>query len=152
MPGIPITPIIWLLREKLSPPVFSQQRPRWTAWRPIPRILVNHPWNVVNAVLNATNRKSTWRPSVVHQLLPKPPTQFKISGITKDSAGIALASCVVHWFATATDSQLDLVTSNSSGVYEFRTAGQPPTTYYLVAYKAGSPDVAGTTRNDLTGV
>jgi hypothetical protein len=52
---------------------------------------------------------------------------------------------------TVTDVRIDTTTSDANGLYEFRYAGQPPTTYYLVAYKAGSPDVAGTTVNTLVG-
>lgn len=91
-------------------------------------------------------------PSVVHELKPIPPQYFKITGTTKDSSGVALGSCSVDWFDTATDVRLDTTTSDTSGAFEFRTAGQPPNAYYLVAYKAGSPDVAGTTVNTLTGI
>ena len=45
---------------------------------------------------------------------------------------------------------MDVGTSDANGYYEFRTA-IPAELYYVVAYKAGAPDVAGTTVNTLTG-
>lgn len=78
-----------------------------------------------------------------------------IAGVTKNSAGAALASVVVKIYATATDTVRSTVTgagvqtSDAGGAYGFEMNDQ--TTSYVVAYKAGSPDVAGTTRNDLVG-
>lgn len=95
---------------------------------------------------------SLWKiPSVVHELKIMPPTTYKISGITKDSTGAVLGNCTVQLFYTANDKIADEVTSNASGVYEFRSAA-PAVNFYVVAYKAGSPDVAGTTVNTLIGV
>lgn len=114
-----------------------------------PDVPVNLPWNVNGSpsLIDVPFRY----PRPIHELLPKPPTQFKITGTTKDSAGAALGNCVVDWFRTSDDAKLDSVTSDANGLFEFRTAGQPPNAYYLVAYKAGSPDVAGTTVNTLVG-
>lgn len=142
------SPIIWAL-PKLFPVPFAQQRPNWTTGLPIPRRVINRPWNGVEPLL--PDLVNVALPSVVHQLMPYPPTYFRITGTTKDSTGAALGSCVVNWFLTGTDVKLDSVVSDANGLYEFRTAGQPPTTYYLVAYKTGSPDVAGTTVNALIG-
>jgi hypothetical protein len=91
----------------------------------------------------------TGTPSVIHALKPMPAKQWIVSGITKDSTGVALASCVVQLFRTFDDKIMDEVTSNASGVYEFRSASNPSNTHYIVAYKVGSPDVAGTTVNTL---
>lgn len=76
--------------------------------------------------------------------------QINITGVTRDSTGIALASCVVDLFRTDNDVKVDAVTSDGSGNYSFRVG--PGTPYYIVAYKAGAPDVAGTTVNTLAGV
>lgn len=84
--------------------------------------------------------------------MPYPPTYFRITGITKDSTGAVLGNCIVDWFNTANDALLGTTTSDVNGAFEFRTAGQPPNAYYLVAYKAGAPDVTGATVNTLTGV
>ena len=92
-------------------------------------------------------------PRVVHRLLPYPPTYFRVTGTTLDSNGAALGGCVVLLFLTATDVLFAATTSDAGGFFEFRSASQSPTMlYYLVAYKAGSPDIAGTTVNTLTGL
>lgn len=74
----------------------------------------------------------------------------RITGITKDSAGVALGGCTVHAYRTSTDVEVDQVVSDAGdGTY---SVGVPTDdTYYCVAYLDGSPDVAGTTVNTLTG-
>ncbi len=74
---------------------------------------------------------------------------FTITGRTLDSAGLPLASCALHVFRTADDVQTATGTSDASGNYLIYVA--PVSTYYLVAYKPGSPDVSGTTLNTLVG-
>jgi hypothetical protein len=73
-----------------------------------------------------------------------------VYGTTKTSAGVILGGCTVHLFRTADDVEVDQTLSDVNGYYEFRTAALA-TTYYLVAYKAGTPDVAGTTVNTVVG-
>lgn len=84
------------------------------------------------------------------RVVPAPKT-FSITGTTRDSAGVALGNCVVHLFRTSDDLEMDQVNSDSAGLYTFSSNISPTLPYYAVAYKAGSPDVAGTTRNDLVG-
>jgi hypothetical protein len=73
-----------------------------------------------------------------------------IVGQTKDSGGSPLGNCIVQGFLTAGDVYVGEVTSDTGGYYRLPT---PYTdAHYLVAYKAGSPDVAGTTVNTLVGV
>jgi hypothetical protein len=76
---------------------------------------------------------------------------FILSGVTRDAQGNALASCKVRLFMTNTDAlSAGVQTSDpSTGAYAF--AVQPLVTYYVVAYKTGSPDVEGTTVNTLVG-
>lgn len=81
-------------------------------------------------------------------LLPAQP--FRIFGITKDLNGTALSSCTVHLFRTVDDLEIDIVTSDANGNYEFRSASAAYS-YYAVAYKAGGTDVFGTTINTLIG-
>lgn len=83
--------------------------------------------------------------------MPLPAVYLSIYGVTKDSTGAVLGSCAVDLYRTADDVVMDRATSDASGNYEFRSASLT-TTYYIVAYKAGSPDVAGTTVNTLVGV
>lgn len=77
-------------------------------------------------------------------------TNFKrITGIAKDSTGTVLGGATIKVYRTA-DNVCELTTtSNADGAYE---VGVPDTAArYIVAYKAGSPDVAGTTVNTLAG-
>lgn len=75
---------------------------------------------------------------------------WTITGNTKDSTGSNLGGCTVRLFNTATNVQEQVTTSNAAtGAYSFivdKTQG-----YYEVAYKSGSPDVAGSTKNNLLG-
>jgi hypothetical protein len=73
---------------------------------------------------------------------------FTITGVTKDSAGVALGGCTVDLMLTASDTKVDTQVSDGSGNYSFGATGGP---YYIVAYKKGVPDVAGTTVDTLTG-
>lgn len=74
---------------------------------------------------------------------------FTVSGVTRDSTGTALGSCTVALFASSTNAFIAQTTSDAStGAYSFTVGtGQM---MYLVAYKAGVPDVAGTTVNTVT--
>jgi hypothetical protein len=74
---------------------------------------------------------------------------FSITGITKDSAGAALGNCVIKLFRTSDDLESYSTVSDASGNYILPVDNL--TQWYAVAYKAGSPDVAGTTVNTLIG-
>jgi hypothetical protein len=67
--------------------------------------------------------------------------------VTRDSAGLALGNCRVELFVTARDVAIAEVVSDAAGNFAFDMPGTGP--FYLVAYKAGSPDIAGTTVNTL---
>jgi hypothetical protein len=73
-----------------------------------------------------------------------------ITGVTKDSAGAALGSCVVQCFETASHRFVTQTTSDGSGNY--RMAAQKDVQVFCVAYKTGAPDRAGTTVNTIVGV
>ncbi len=154
--------IIWPLLGKLVQPVGMQQRPRWTGNLLKPTMPARLPWDMGGPGLTNWSMESfrltaalpqifPW-PNIVHELKPYPPTYFLITGTTKDANGVALGNCVVHLMNTADDRLLRQTTSDANGLFEFREGGQPPNAYYLVAYLAGSPDVAGTTVNTLTGI
>jgi len=74
---------------------------------------------------------------------------YLITGVTRDVTGAALASCPIVLFRTADNSIAAQTTSDASGNYLVNAS--PALTHYAVAYKAGSPDVAGTTANTLVG-
>jgi hypothetical protein len=69
--------------------------------------------------------------------------------VTKDSTGAPLANCTVHLFESATDIKLGETISDGSGTFTF-SIGQNAGFFYIIAYKPGGPDVAGTTVNTLT--
>lgn len=73
---------------------------------------------------------------------------YTITGVTKDSAGVALGGCTVDLMLTASDTKVDTQTSDGSGNYSFAATGGP---YYIVAYKKGVPDVSGTSVDTLKG-
>lgn len=75
--------------------------------------------------------------------------QYSITGVTRDSAGVALGSCVVELYRTDDTGLAGKVTSDGAGNYAFLGVGPGP--FFAVAYKAGSPDIAGTTVNTLRG-
>ena len=77
--------------------------------------------------------------------------QFSISGVTRDGAGAALGNCLVHLFQTSFDIEVAETVSDGSGAFSF-SIGNNAGFFYIVAYKAGSPDVSGTTLNTLVAV
>jgi hypothetical protein len=91
------------------------------------------------------------RISYPKSFVPMPAVYLRIFGITKDSAGAVLASCTVNLLETLANKFIESTISDANGNYEFRSPSLS-TAYYVVAYKAGSPDVAGTTVNTLTGI
>lgn len=73
-----------------------------------------------------------------------------MTGVTRDSAGAVLGSCAVDLFRTESDTKVAATVSDpTTGVYTFQILVGGP--FYIVAYKAGSPDVMGTTVNTLVG-
>jgi hypothetical protein len=88
------------------------------------------------------------QPAVVHALKVMPATFFQIAGVTRDSAGARLGNCVVELYRTIGDAVVGDATSNADGNYYVKGA-RPGVAHYIVAYKAGAPDLAGTTLNTL---
>lgn len=73
-----------------------------------------------------------------------------ILGVTRDSTGSALGSCVVELFQTGGEIITAKTVSDAAGAFRFDQPGSGP--FFLVAYKPGSPDLAGTTVNTLIAV
>lgn len=69
-----------------------------------------------------------------------------IIGVTRDSAGSPIGPCAVNLF-NAADVLVRAIPTDASGNFTFEQPGSGP--FYIVAYKAGSPDIAGTTVNTL---
>lgn len=101
------------------------------------------------AIKNARGYRLGVSPSM-QGAMPLPAIYLRIFGVTKDSSGTPLGGCLCLLFRTPDNVQVDSAVSDGSGNYEFRTAGLT-TAYYVVAYKAGGPDLAGTTVNTLLG-
>lgn len=72
-----------------------------------------------------------------------------IKGITKNSSGTPISGVIVQAFRTSDDAYMGAVESREDGSYDCPTCQPASTPHYLVAYKAGSPDTAGTTVNTL---
>lgn len=70
-----------------------------------------------------------------------------VSGVTRDSTGVALGGCTVELVNATTRVVEQTQVSDGSGNYSF-TADKTQS-YLLRAYKAGAPDVAGTSLNTL---
>jgi hypothetical protein len=76
---------------------------------------------------------------------------FSVTGVTKDKNGAVLGDCVVHLFDAATDVRVAEILSDGSGNFVF-VLGSNVGLFYIVAYKDGAPDLAGTTINELIAV
>ncbi len=113
---------------------------------------------------SAANRTtgSRWNPRPFNEVQPtsdckvnsqrqKFRNYWLLTGVTRDSAGAALGGCVVDLFTTSDDVLRFSTVSDASGNFSFSLPSNG-WTCYLVAYKAGSPDVAGVTVNTLTPV
>lgn len=74
---------------------------------------------------------------------------YKFTGVTRDSSGAVLGNAIVQLIHTSDDALIQQTTSDASGNYELYSPYSDG--HYIVGYKAGSPDVAGTTVNTLTG-
>lgn len=79
-------------------------------------------------------------------------TQTKrfIRGTCKDSGGVPVANAIVQGYRTNTDAFVGEVQANTDGTYALGMETIAGVQHYLVAYKPGSPDIAGTTVNTLT--
>lgn len=79
-------------------------------------------------------------------------TQTKrfLRGTCVDASDVAVANAIVQAFVTSTDTYVGEVQANTDGTYVLGVETLAGVQHYLVAYKAGSPDIAGTTVNTLT--
>ena len=86
-----------------------------------------------------------------------PERNLSITGVTKDSTGVALGNCTLFLFDKADPgNKYGPFYSDANGNFSIpipKGLSQPQvTTWSLDAYKAGGTDVAGTTVNTLVGV
>jgi hypothetical protein len=73
--------------------------------------------------------------------------RFSLSGYARDFAGQIVTGAAVKLFRTSDDSLQASVTSDANGYYLVTSPFADG--HYLVVYKAGPPDVCGTTVNTL---
>lgn len=77
-------------------------------------------------------------------------TQNFIMGRCLDGDGNGVSGATVQAFRTADDAVVRETTADANGYYEAGTPEPVGTAHYLVAYRSGVPDIAGTTVNTLT--
>jgi hypothetical protein len=79
-------------------------------------------------------------------------TQTKrfLRGLCVDASEVPVANATVQAFRTSDDFYAGEGVSLDDGTYYVGVQQAAATQHYLVAYKAGSPDIAGTTVNTLT--
>lgn len=74
----------------------------------------------------------------------------ELRGVSRDSVGVALGSCRVMLFRTEDNSFVKETTSDGSGNWAMSVMSAGA--FFIVYYKAGGTDLAGTTKNNLTTV
>ena len=77
-------------------------------------------------------------------------SRFGVVGVTRDIYGSPIGGVTVTLYRTSDDSVQAKVVSDALGNYTVTTPFAPDS-HYIVMYKAGSPDVFGTTQNTLVG-
>ena len=76
---------------------------------------------------------------------------YFLAGVTRNFAsGAVVGNCRVELMLTAGDTNIAETISDASGNFVFPNPGTGP--FYLIAYKVGAPDIAGTTVNTLVAV
>lgn len=79
---------------------------------------------------------------------PTTTARFTLSGVVKDEDGAVVVGASVHLYESATDVLVAVTTSVAGGVYAF-DYGNNAGFFYARAYRAGSPDLFGTTLETL---
>lgn len=83
------------------------------------------------------------------RVVPGKGEPYLLTGVTRDSTGLVLGNCTVDLFYAGGDKQrYSSTVSDAQGAYTFMS-GDNVSTFFAVFYKQGSPDVAGTTKNNL---
>lgn len=97
-------------------------------------------------------RKGRGPPLLGRVPLPVPP-ELNITGITRDGADAPLGNCEVELYTRSTDQTFGTyvarTVSDGGGTFSFRVG--PGQVYQHIAYKAGSPNVAGISDRTLVG-
>jgi hypothetical protein len=128
-----------------NPTPFRQYcRSQWgpkTSFRP-PQVQFNGAWS--NLPMKS---KDGQLGTFVVRSIGSPVNRF-LTGVSRlGPGGTALGNCVCTLFQTGGDRPTQIQISDASGNYNFANPGSGP--FYVRAYQVGSPDLAGTTRNNL---
>ncbi len=100
-------------------------------------------------ILDASRSVYDWDSFVNIPMAGQGQRRQSISGITRNASGAVLGGCVVKLFQTGSDVELGTAVSDPvTGAFNV-TSPIDGAACYIVAYLAGSPDVAGTTINTL---
>ena len=78
------------------------------------------------------------------------PPDGVISGVSRDSTGAALGGCTVDLFRQGDQQWMARTVSDGSGNYSFTVMQSTP--WFVRFDLEGSPDRAGTTKNNIVGV
>lgn len=78
-------------------------------------------------------------------------SRYGFVGVTRDQYGTAIPSCVAKLYRTSDDSLQDTTTSDATTGEFLLNTFYYPDAHYIVAHKAGSPDVDGASVNTLIG-
>lgn len=76
-------------------------------------------------------------------------SQNFLRGLCVNESDVPVANAIVQAFRTSDDAFAGEVQANTDGTYVLGVQQSKATAHYLVAYKPGSPDIAGTTVNTL---
>jgi hypothetical protein len=86
----------------------------------------------------------------VHSTWGSEESVYRITGVTRNSAGVILGSCTVLLYKTSDHSYVTSMTSDAdTGEYSFALDNSAE--YFVVAFKSGTPNVQGVTDDDLVG-
>jgi hypothetical protein len=77
-----------------------------------------------------------------------PTINTAIVGVTRDSVGVALGTCVTELLQSGGDILTQSTVSDGSGNFTFTNPGSGP--FFIRSYKDGSPNLAGITDRSLT--
>lgn len=106
----------------------------------------------LQGVRTVTNQRASARgvgPLVACKPMPVLPP-ITLRGVTRDSAGAALANVSLEVFDAATGRLVERLQSDGSGNFVTSPVGLGRS-YQIDGYKSGAPDLAGTTLNTLQG-
>jgi hypothetical protein len=78
-------------------------------------------------------------------------SRYGVEGVTRDVYGTPIGGCTVKLYRTLTDELVSATISEASTGAFLASTPYYPETHYLVSYKAGSPDLSGTSVNTLIG-